>query len=125
MRTVKGMRFRGSLILAGTLGACSAPTYHGRIEALFAERCVSCHQAGGIAPFSLTSYDEAVQWKDAIKASVEAGTMPPWPPGDGCNDYADSRALTAAQRKDIVAWVDAGATQGTRAAAPPAPAQSS
>ena len=48
-----------ALSLPALLAACeqpkAAPTYHANIAPLYAEQCVSCHQEGGIAPFSLVT----------------------------------------------------------------------
>src|SRR5689334_13627725 len=35
------------------------PTYHEHVAPILARACVSCHTAGGIAPFALDSYDAA------------------------------------------------------------------
>ena len=37
-------------------------TYANQIARLFNKRCVECHHAGDIAPFSLTRYEDAAAW---------------------------------------------------------------
>jgi len=56
----------------------TAPTWHGDIRPILHQRCGSCHVEGNIAPFVLDDYDTASSLADAIVASVDAGTMPPW-----------------------------------------------
>src|SRR6185503_11250149 len=45
---------------SGSGGAASgAPTFYEDIAPIVYERCLSCHVEGGIAPFSLASYENA------------------------------------------------------------------
>lgn len=103
---------------AGTPGA--GPTYHRDVKAVVDAKCASCHVAGGIAPFALTTFAEVSAQKAAVKAAVENGTMPPWPPAQGCSDYLDDRSLSAEQIKTIASWVDTGAAEGDPKDAPAA-----
>jgi hypothetical protein len=91
--------------------ACT-PTFHGRVEEVFQQKCVTCHRDGGIAPFSLTNYQSASAQKDAIVAAINIGEMPPWPPSADCNSYAGERTLSAAEKRDILAWAKGGAPEG-------------
>lgn len=93
-----------------------AATYHNDIAPLMLNNCVSCHQAGGIAPFPLVTFDDVVANKDAIAFSVAARLMPPWTldnSGD-CQTYQDARWLDDDEIDTIVAWVKAGAVEGTQ-----------
>ena len=92
--------------------ASTALTYHRDIKPLFAAKCGACHVAGGIAPFPLVSYGQVRAQLPAIRTSVEAGTMPPWPAADGCSDYHFVRALEPEQVDAVSAWIDAGAPEG-------------
>jgi peroxiredoxin len=53
-------------------------TFAKHVAPILNARCVSCHRAGEIAPFSVTSYDEVVGWADTIVEAVDTGRMPPW-----------------------------------------------
>ena len=53
-------------------------TYANQIAPILQARCVGCHQAGEIAPFSLTTYADASGWSDTIREVVENRRMPPW-----------------------------------------------
>lgn len=83
--------------------------------------CVTCHQDGGIAPFSLTTYAEAAAVAVPLRNAVEARTMPPWQPADGCTDYAGDTSLSDADRDTLIAWVDADTIEGDPADAVEAP----
>ena len=89
-------------------------TYWQSVAPLFAEKCVQCHREGGIGPFRLDNFDDAVRFGPAARAAIEAGTMPPYlVEADGtCGDFADSRALSAAQIEMVGQWVDQGLTEG-------------
>jgi hypothetical protein len=101
---------------AGGGGAgATGPTYWADVKPIVDAKCNGCHVPGGIAPFALTTYEEVSGHQSAIRAAVEARTMPPWPADPGCNDYLNDRSLTDEQIATIVAWVDAGAAAGDAA----------
>ena len=58
-----------------------------------------------------------------VLATVQAGTMPPWPPGTGCNTYRDARTMEAGEIDALERWVEGGAPEGDplRAQAPVEP----
>lgn len=90
----------------------AGPTYYGELKALVDERCVGCHSEGGIAPFSLATYDDVVENAAAVRAAVESGSMPPWLAEDGCNDYVNDRSLTDLEKTSLIDWIDRGAPAG-------------
>ncbi|GMV38612.1 MAG: hypothetical protein AMXMBFR64_03280 [Myxococcales bacterium] len=99
---------------SGTDTASADPslTWSGGVQHLFAESCVGCHTAGGIAPFALDDFETAHAYADAALAAVEAGRMPPWMPDPACREYVDQRVLTADQVATLRGWVEAGAPKG-------------
>lgn len=112
------------LALTGLLSVHCAPdesaaptslTYHQDTKALVDRYCVSCHTAGGIAPFALTDYESVATHAAAITASVEAGTMPPWLPSDQGEPLRFSRALPKDLKASLIEWLKAGAPAGDAA----------
>lgn len=103
----------------GKGGGGGGPTYHADVAPILAERCGSCHVEGGIAPFSLGSYEDAAPRAPSIKAAVLERRMPPWGiDGSGaCGTFADSRWLSDNELSILADWSDAGAPEG--AALPP------
>ena len=89
-------------------------TYWQSVAPIFAEKCVQCHQTGGIGPFRLDNFEDAVRFGAAAKAATSARTMPPYlVEADGsCGDFEDSRALTDQEINLIRRWVDEGQLQG-------------
>lgn len=93
-------------------------TYWRDTKAIIDAKCGGCHRPDDIAPFPLTTYEHVVAVAPVLPASLEAETMPPWPPAEGCQDYAHSRALDEADAQVLLTWLDEGAPQGDPADAP-------
>ncbi len=100
---------------AGDTGETAARTYWQDVAPIYFDRCVTCHQAGGIAPFALDNAEDAAQWAAASAAAVSARTMPPWlVTADGsCGEFRGSRALAEEEIATIMHWAAEGAAAGT------------
>ncbi len=99
-----------------------APTWHQDVLPVVARRCQGCHVTGGIAPFSLETYDEAARRAASIATMVESRAMPPWKADDACRPVRNSRRLADSEIAVIVAWARGGAPAGQPAPVPPTPA---
>lgn len=84
-------------------------TYANQIARLFNKRCVECHHAGDIAPFSLTRYEDAAAWAEMIAEVVDQGRMPPWHADPKYGHFSDDRRLSDDEKRLIHAWVAAEA----------------
>ncbi|MEQ8273588.1 MAG: hypothetical protein RMA76_07205 [Deltaproteobacteria bacterium] len=93
----------------------ASQTYQGGLRAVVESQCVSCHQAGGIGPFALDTYDALVAAAPAVVGSVEAGRMPPWMPDPDCRHFVGERLLTADQIGMFRTWMEAGMPEGDEA----------
>jgi hypothetical protein len=115
--------FLSVFFAASTLSAqpASAPTWSDDVAPIVYEKCGTCHNPGGIAPFSLLTYAEAAQYAPILEYAVTSGHMPPWPPDPNYSHFAGERVLTEQERATIVAWVQSGAAQGDPAATPAPP----
>lgn len=89
-----------------------APTYTRDVAPIVDSRCAGCHEVGGIAPFSLTTYDEVSLYADLVARSVADRLMPPAQPADGCATYTPDPSLTQDEIDTITRWADAGAPEG-------------
>jgi hypothetical protein len=115
-------------------GACTSsppaetgPTWYKDVAPLVTARCTGCHTAGGIAPFSLTSYEAAKRYAPAMVAQVKAGMMPPWHAleTDQCKPrfpFKGDQRLPAAEKALLEQWSLAGAPAGDAGKAVPLPA---
>ncbi len=106
---------------ATTHSKAATPTWR-EVAPIFAGHCITCHQTGGIAPFSLETAAGAKSHAQAILAATQRGMMPPWPPGADSPPFVGSRTLTPAEKETIARWVKGGAPidAGARTGTPPA-----
>ena len=69
-------------LTAQSSGAVGEVTYTKDIAPILQRSCENCHRADGVAPMSLSSYEEVRPWARAIKQRTgigpHAGVMPPW-----------------------------------------------
>jgi hypothetical protein len=97
----------------------AVPTFNREVVRIFQQQCQSCHRPGGVAPFSLTTYDSAYEQRWLIAGQTATRKMPPWKPADGCGEFKAQRKLTDQQIITLAAWVRAGAPEGEPADLPP------
>ncbi len=97
-------------------------TWADDVADIFYEKCATCHNPNGIAPFSLVSYSEVSPMAGAIYDAVNQKRMPPWPPNNDYQQYVHNRALEGTQKTTILNWLTAGAPEGNPANTPPPPA---
>ena len=90
----------------------SPVTYSKQIVRILQERCVECHRAGEIAPFTLTSYEDVVGWAEMIDEVVDENRMPPWHADPQHGEFSNDRRLTATEKSQIHEWVRRGAPEG-------------
>ena len=95
--------------------ATSKVTYVKNIAPMFEDKCVSCHQKGGIGPMSLTSYEEIKPFSPMIREMIRTQRMPPWRADPTVGHFLGDRSLSSAQIKTLVHWVEAGSPRGTGA----------
>ena len=87
-------------------------TYTRDIAPLLRRHCQTCHRPGDIAPFSLTTYKDAVGWADTIREVVSEGRMPPWHADARYGKFANDPSLSDREKKTLFAWIDGGCPPG-------------
>ncbi len=92
----------------------STPTFSNDVVRIFQQNCQTCHHAGGIAPFSLMTYADALPYAQSIKSLTRLRLMPPWKAALGCGDFAQERRLSEREIATLAAWADDGAPEGDR-----------
>ena len=122
LATLVGTRARpvthSSVIKTAT--AHDAVTYAKDIAPILDQKCATCHHAGEVAPFALTSYADVKRRAQFIAAVTQSRYMPPWK-ADSHGEFVDERRLTDAQIAAIQTWSAEGAPQGNPHSAPPVP----
>jgi hypothetical protein len=104
----------------GHAGPGVTPSFTRDVAPIIQRKCAGCHQVGGIAPFPLATAAQIRSRATLIGAVVQAGVMPPWPPGGKSPAYVgeQERKLTARERATIVAWARGGGRVDGPALAP-------
>jgi mono/diheme cytochrome c family protein len=106
------------ITLAGVPGIPARDvTYHSRISRIVQDNCATCHRTGGVAPFSLESYENVAGYRGMVRFMVEERRMPPWFANPEHGEWKNDRTLSDRDRRDLLAWIDAGAPEGDPATA--------
>ena len=112
------------LTLQSLQSLATTPVWSTDVAPILYNHCTSCHHPGGIAPFSLITYNDAVLNAMTMKSDVMVGKMPPWPPNKSYAHLAHERILSTTEVNTIVNWVNASTPSGNISLAPPVPVYS-
>ncbi len=113
-------------------GEAAAPqpapiAYTRDIARILQNNCIECHRAGGVAPFSLETFEAVSRRALMIRTVTQEGIMPPWfavePKADADDNsnskavhtespWANDRSLSQAEKDTIAAWIAAGKPRG-------------
>jgi mono/diheme cytochrome c family protein len=107
---------------AGRADSASPVTFTKDVAPILQRSCQNCHRPnGGVAPMSLTSYEEVRPWARAIKLRTSRREMPPWfiEKNIGIQQFKGDFSLSDQEIDTIARWVDAGAPRGDLADLPP------
>lgn len=102
------------------------PNWHEDIAPLVTKNCLACHSAGGIAPFSLETYESSKGFAGVMAYDVMEALMPPWHgvETDECDPafpYKHDARLSDGDKQMFQDWADAGAPEGDPKLAAPLP----
>ena len=102
-------------------GADAVPTFSRDIAPILQKSCQDCHNAGGIGPMQLVTYEQARPWAPLIKDRTTKRIMPPWHVSRnvGVQEFKNDVSLTDEEIALIAAWADGGAPEGNPADLPP------
>jgi len=101
-------------------------TYTKHIAPILQRSCESCHRVNGVAPMSLSTYEETRPWARAIKQRTgigpRAGVMPPWyvEREIGIQHFKNDPSLSEEEVALVARWADSGAPRGNPADMPAA-----
>jgi hypothetical protein len=88
-------------------------SYSKTIAPLLIDNCVTCHRAGGIGPWQMTSYDMVKGFAPMIREVVRTQRMPPWHADPHYQAFSNDRSLSKDEVKTLVHWIEAGAPRGS------------
>ncbi|QDU38606.1 Thiol-disulfide oxidoreductase ResA [Maioricimonas rarisocia] len=101
--------------------ADASVTYSRDVASVLNRHCVECHREGEIAPFALSSFDDAVGWGETIAEVIREQRMPPWHANPAHGEFANSRLMSDEEKQTIYDWVEAGMPEGDPAVLPSLP----
>lgn len=87
-------------------------SYSREIVPILENKCVACHQEGGIAPFAMNSYETVKGFAPMIRETIRTDRMPPWDVDPKVGHFKDDKSLSPAEIKTLVRWIEAGAPRG-------------
>jgi peroxiredoxin len=96
----------------GTAPDAAGLSYADSIVPILQQRCLGCHQTGGIGPWAMDGYATVKAWTSKIREVILLKKMPPWHADPAVGEFAHSRVLEAQQKKALIRWIDAGAPRG-------------
>jgi hypothetical protein len=95
-----------------------APTYYRDVLPILREHCEVCHRAGGIAPMSFESYEEAARYAEPIRFATQNKSMPPWFAVAGIGRFSNDPSLSEEEIATLAAWSAAKVPAGDPRDAP-------
>jgi hypothetical protein len=87
-------------------------TYNDDVFPILRDRCARCHVAGGVAPMSLMTYEEAFPWAESIRAELIAAHMPPWHADEAFGELKQAHTLGPRELDMILTWASGGNPRG-------------
>jgi len=98
-----------------------APTFEKDIANIIYTNCTKCHNPNGVAPFSLTNYDNIKKRAKTIAYVTKNRMMPPWPADPNYTHFVGESLLSEQQLSLIQDWVKTGCQAGNLSKAPKVP----
>ncbi len=96
-------------------------TFAEHVAPILQKHCWECHQAGGSAPFALTSYKQVRSRAESLAEVVREQRMPPWFASHEFGPFVNRRGLSDDERSVVIDWVRSGAVQGDAKKTPALP----
>ncbi len=103
------------------IAVAQIPQWSTDVAPILYNHCTGCHHSGGIAPFALMTFMDALNEAPAMLYDVQHRIMPPWPPDPSYNRLAHERLLSQQEINTISDWVNGNTPQGSLSQAPPPP----
>lgn len=109
------------IVCAADSGFAQTPTWSDDVAKIIYNNCSSCHREGGIGPFALMSYEDAVANAYSISIQTASHLMPPWKANPNYVHFQDERILSDNDINTFSDWLAGGTPSGDLANAPEPP----
>lgn len=100
--------------IATCTGFGQSLTFYRDIEPIIVKNCVTCHQPGGLGPFSLMTYEEVSNKGNFIAHVTKTRYMPPWQADPSFQTFRNEKILTDEEIQTIQNWVKGGMAKGKK-----------
>ncbi len=87
-------------------------SYANEVAPILLDKCVDCHQPGGIGPFQMTNYEIVKGFAPMIREAIRTDRMPPYDVDPHVGAYANDENLSEIEMKTLIRWIEAGAPRG-------------
>jgi len=87
-------------------------TFNEDVFPIVRDHCGACHVAGGVAPMSLMTHQDAVPWGESIRMELMARHMPPWQVDSSSARFRNVKALTPRELDVLLTWASGGTPLG-------------
>jgi hypothetical protein len=115
---------RGCAIKAAkATNAGAKVSYSEKIAPMLIDNCVTCHRAGGIGPWQMTSYARGKGFSPMIREVVRTKRMPPWHADPHTGVWSGDRSLSTEQKQALVHWIEGRRAARQRSGSAGRPAQ--
>jgi hypothetical protein len=84
-------------------------SYVNDVVPILQNKCVDCHQPGGIAPWQMTNYQVVKGFAPMIREAIRRDRMPPFDADNHYRAFQSNENLTEAETKTLIHWIEAGA----------------
>lgn len=118
---MKNLTFAFFLSVMAQLAGAQSVNFSQNVAPIIYKHCTTCHRAGEIAPFPLTSYSEVQSWGNMIKYVTSIKNMPPFKADVTYQHYQRENVLSDSEIQVISDWVTAGMPQGDPSQEPALP----
>lgn len=109
------------IILCSSCFKKRVPDFEKDVASIIYTNCTKCHNPNGVAPFSLTNYDNVKKRAKTIAYVTKNRIMPPWPADPEYSHFVGENLLSAAQIETLQEWVKSGCLPGNLNHAPKPP----
>ena len=96
----------------------SQTTWNKNISCIIYSHCTGCHNPNGLAPFSLTTYNDVYNYRNSLVSVIESRKMPPHLPDPNYSHFAGENVLKADEIQLIKDWVNNNSPEGTASPLP-------
>ena len=83
-------------------------SYAKDVAPLLAARCAGCHSEGNVGPFALDGHGQVAGHAKMIAETLRTRRMPPWNADPRYGQFSNAMALSDAERRTLLGWLDAG-----------------